>query len=104
MKKSKRMKRERQYDVAFSTFPPNSLDKETNKGLPTEAKAEGGASPNVDYGWPTTRTYPRTLAEAFPKDNAEWFFPPEQRMRDKILFGIGAFGWIALLVYLWKTK
>ena len=104
MKRNKRMKRDRQYDVAFSNFPPNSLDKEADKGIPTKAKAEAGGRPDVDYGWPTTRTYPRTLMEAFPKDNADWFFPPEQRMRDKILFGVGVFGWVALLIYLWKVK
>ena len=31
-------------------------------------------------GCPTTRCYPRSLAEAFPNtvDRAEWFYPPEK--------------------------
>ena len=57
------------------------------------------------YGWPTTRCYPRTMAEAFPDDaeNAQWWYPPEQRWQDKVLFAIGVFGWVALAIYFWRT-
>jgi hypothetical protein len=58
----------------------------------------------MKYGWPTTRTYPRTLAEAFPQDNNEWFFPPEQRTRDKVFFAIGVLAWVAFIVFVWKTR
>lgn len=57
------------------------------------------------YGWPTTRCYPRTLNEAFPNDveNAQWWYPPEQRWQDKVLFAIGVIAWLVICVYLWKT-
>ena len=59
----------------------------------------------MNYGWPTTRTYPRTIKEAFPNDieNAQWWYPPEQRPIDKVFFAIGVMLWVALSVYLWKT-
>ena len=33
------------------------------------------------YGWPTTRCYPRTLADAFPNDIEvmKWWHPPERK-------------------------
>lgn len=52
------------------------------------------------YGWPTTRTYPRTLEEAFPKDpqNSEWFFPPEknQSPRNIALGMVALFLWVCI--------
>jgi hypothetical protein len=60
---------------------------------------------NNDYeGWPTTRCYPRTLAEAFPDDveNAEWFYPPEQRWQDKIFLVVNVCLWVALAFYFVK--
>lgn len=58
------------------------------------------------YGWPTTRCYPRTLKEAFPNDieNAQWWFPPEQRWQDKVFFVVGVIIWVGLAVYYWNTK
>jgi hypothetical protein len=45
------------------------------------------------------------MAEAFPDDaeNAQWWYPPEQRWQDKVLFAIGVFGWVALAIYFWRT-
>ena len=56
------------------------------------------------YGWPTTRCYPRTTKEAFKDDieNAQWWFPPEQRWQDKLFFAIGVVAWLFLSVYLLK--
>lgn len=58
------------------------------------------------YGWPTSRCFPRTMNEAFPNDveNAQWWYPPEQRWQDKLLFAVGVIAWIAICVYLWKTR
>ena len=35
---------------------------------------------------PTTRSYPRTMEEAFPNtvERAEWFYPPEKRRLDVV--------------------
>lgn len=57
-----------------------------------------------NYGWPTTRCYPRTTREAFPDDieNAQWWYPPEQRWQDKVFFWAAIFIWAVLAVYLWK--
>jgi hypothetical protein len=59
----------------------------------------------TNYGWPTTRYYPRTMAEAFPSDadNAQWWYPPEQRWQDKLFFTMAVIIWVILAVYLWKT-
>jgi hypothetical protein len=59
-----------------------------------------------NYGWPTTRRYPRTTKEAFPNDieNAQWWFPPEQRWQDKLLFAVGVVMWVVLSVYLFKSN
>lgn len=56
-------------------------------------------------GCPTTRRYPRTLAEAFPKDpqNFEWFFPPEQRIRDKVFLAVGVIAWVCICWYFWRA-
>ena len=58
-----------------------------------------------DYGWPTTRCYPRTTREAFPNDieNAKWWYPPEQRWQDKLLFAIGVVAWAIIAIYLLRT-
>lgn len=51
-------------------------------------------------GTPTTRVYPRTLAEAFPnsKERAEWFFPPERNhtASNVIMFCVGVAVWVGL--------
>ena len=55
-------------------------------------------------GWPTTRCYPRTLAEAFPKDpeNFKWFFPPERKQGpfELVFLSVGFWLWLAL-AYWW---
>jgi len=54
---------------------------------------------------PTTRCYPRTLAEAFPEsiDRAEWFYPPEEnngwRNIAHGLCGAGDVGRLGLLLF-----
>ena len=59
-----------------------------------------------NYGWPTTRCYPRTMLEAFPDDaeNAKWFYPPEQRPRDKVFFVVAVILWAYLCFYFWRLK
>ncbi len=53
---------------------------------------------------PTTRSYPRTLADAFPNsiERAEWFYPPDKRWSgwDYVIGGTGAFLWIQLAYYM----
>jgi hypothetical protein len=56
----------------------------------------------MSYGWPTTRRYPRTTQEAFPQDNTQWWYPPEQRLRDKVFFWIGIAIWVGLMIYFWR--
>ena len=57
-----------------------------------------------DYGWPTTRCYPRTLAEAFPNDpaNYEWFYPPEKNdsHANTAVLGVALWLWVGL-AYWW---
>lgn len=52
------------------------------------------------YGWPTTRRFPNTLAEAFPNDaeRAEWFHPPEKRRGwgNAVMLIAGLMLWCAL--------
>jgi hypothetical protein len=45
------------------------------------------------------------MAEAFPSDadNAQWWYPPEQRWQDKLFFTMAVIIWVILAVYLWKT-
>ena len=60
---------------------------------------------NDDYeGWPTTRCFPRTMNEAFPDDveNAEWWYPPEQRWQDKVFMMLSVWLWIAVAIFLMK--
>ncbi len=62
------------------------------------------AQPYIDnYGWPTTRRFPRTSAEAF-KDGeyAESWFPPEQRWQDKAYFAVGVVAWVLICIYFWR--
>jgi hypothetical protein len=58
----------------------------------------------MNEGWPTTRTYPRTLLEAFPDDiqNAQWWYPPEQRWQDKVFFYLMITLWVCIAFYLAK--
>jgi hypothetical protein len=57
-----------------------------------------------NYGWPTTRCFPRTTRDAFKDDieNAQWWFPPEQRWQDKLFFWVAVCMWVIVAVYLWK--
>jgi hypothetical protein len=57
-------------------------------------------------GWPTTRCYPRTLEEAFPKDpsNAEWLIRPQKKRTHIENFFLAAAFWIWLgLAYWWSN-
>lgn len=57
-----------------------------------------------NYGWPTTRCYPRTTKEAFKDgDYGTWWFPPEQRWQDKLFFVSCIVIWIGIGIYFWKT-
>ena len=64
---------------------------------------------NTKYkGQPTTRSYPRTLAEAFPDshDRAEWFYPPEKRqwsVLDLLLITFGISTFIGLAYFFAKN-
>lgn len=57
-----------------------------------------------NYGWPTTRCFPRTMLDAFPDDaeNAQWFYPPEQRWQDKVYFYLGVLFWVVIGIYFWR--
>lgn len=52
-------------------------------------------------GWPTTRCYPRSLAEAFPNslDRAEWWYPPEKEplnVVEALMWSAGVSMWISI--------
>ena len=61
-----------------------------------------------DYkGWPTVRCYPRTLAEAFPKDpqNFVWFHPPESRRgwANAVMLVAGLMLWVGIAYLIAKN-
>ena len=59
-----------------------------------------------NYGWPTSRCFPRTLKDAFKDDpeNTEWWFPPPKRgVIDKIVLAIGIILWLGVGYYFWKA-
>ena len=57
-------------------------------------------------GTPTTRTFPRTIEEAFPNslERANWWYPPERTTtwKDVAVFVVGAVLWIGLAYYFAK--
>ena len=57
-------------------------------------------------GWPTTRCYPRSLAEAFPNslDRAEWWYPPERNTgwRNVLMWTVALVLWVCLAYYFSK--
>lgn len=61
---------------------------------------------NKNYGWPTSRTFPRTMDEAFPNDaeRAEWFYPPERKRGylNAVVLITALMMWAALGWYFWK--
>ncbi len=69
------------------------------------ASTREAAQPYIDnYGWPTTRCFPRTTADAF-KDGeyTRSWFPPEPRVLDKIFMAIAVIAWIGIGIYFWRT-
>lgn len=58
------------------------------------------------YGWPTTRCFPRTIAEAFPKDpdNYVWFYPPEKKRGALEYAMLSTAFWIWLGLAYWYTN
>lgn len=56
--------------------------------------------------WPTTRSYPRTMDEAFPNsaERAEWFYPPRKEWTwgEIVMLIVGAVVWIVLAYYFAK--
>lgn len=57
-----------------------------------------------NYGWPTTRCYPRTTGEAFKDgDYGEWFFPPERSWHNAAYLAGGICVWVLICVYFWRT-
>lgn len=63
------------------------------------------AQPYLDnYGWPTTRCFPRTTADAF-KDGeyTEWFFPPERDWRHIAMLVVGVLAWTGLGFYFGRS-
>jgi hypothetical protein len=58
------------------------------------------------YGWPTTRRFPNTLAQAFPKDpeNYQWFFPPEKKRGalEYAMLSVAFWMWVGL-AYWWAN-
>ncbi len=69
------------------------------------ASTRKAAQPYIDnYGWPTTRCFPRTTADAF-KDGeyTESFFPPERSWRNVLYMAGGVVIWIGICIYFWRT-
>ena len=56
-----------------------------------------------NHGWPTTRTFPRTLADAFQDERVEWWFPPKKRPIEYVYIAVGIIIWIGIAVYFWRT-
>jgi hypothetical protein len=56
---------------------------------------------------PTTRCYPRTLAEAFPNsiDRAEWLHPPERNLgwRNVAMASVALVLWVCLAYFFSKN-
>lgn len=54
-------------------------------------------------GWPTVRCYPRTLAEAFPKDPEymKWWHPPEKRRgwTNAVMLVAGVMMWTGIIYW-----
>ncbi len=69
------------------------------------ASTREAAQPYIDnYGWPTTRCFPRTTGEAFKDgDYTESFFPPERSWRGLAYFVFGILLWVGIGVYFWRT-
>lgn len=69
------------------------------------ASTRAQAQPLTDnYGWPTTRRFPNTTAEAFKDgDYGEWFFPPERSWRNVLYMAGGVVIWIGICIYFWRT-
>jgi hypothetical protein len=69
------------------------------------ASTRAAAQPYIDnYGWPTTRCFPRTTADAFKdEDYGEWFFPPEKRWQNVLYLAGGIAAWVGIGIYFWRT-
>lgn len=61
---------------------------------------------NKQYGWPTTRCYPRTMEDAFKHlgCDPEWFFPPDRRRgwTNAVMLIAGIMLWVGLIYLLLK--
>jgi hypothetical protein len=57
-------------------------------------------------GTPTTRVFPRSMADAFPNsvDRAEWFYPPERNTSwtNVVMLLVGVILWVGLAYFLAK--
>ena len=57
-----------------------------------------------NYGWPTSRCFPRTMNDAFKNnvDNAQWLYPPEKNFnwRNTAMLAVAIWLWIGLAYYL----
>lgn len=69
------------------------------------ASTRKAAQPYLDnYGWPTTRCFPRTTADAFKDgDYTESFFPPERSWRNVLYMAGGVVIWVGICIYFWRT-
>lgn len=67
---------------------------------------EEGRSCPLRYGYPTSRRYPRSLAEAFPDVRRQAFEPHEPREGGAYWFFalIAGLAFIAVLVIVWAAK
>ena len=51
-------------------------------------------------GSPTTRTFPRSVNDAFRDvNNSEWFYPPENTWMDRTMYWTGIAMWVGLIIY-----
>lgn len=61
--------------------------------------------PPSNYGWPTSRCFPRTTDDAFKHlgEGSQWWYPPEQRWQDKLMLAVSVAMWLGIAIYFWKT-
>lgn len=58
---------------------------------------------DIKYIGPTTRSFPRSMAEAFPDkiENAQWWFPPESNPTGLGVIA-GILTWVAIALIYWR--
>ena len=57
-----------------------------------------------NYGYPTTRCHPRSTNEAFPQDQADWWFPPEKTRTDRVWLVCSLIFFLTTILYVLSLK